>query len=80
MTTDRRHSGLELPVEELQTVVEDVLVGGVEAGLDTVPHHVGGPGGALELQDLHNGESFEGGADASCAAIIELCVVVITMM
>lgn len=33
-------------------VVEDVVVGGVEAGLDAVPHHLTGPGRRLELLDL----------------------------
>lgn len=46
-------SRLELAVEELQAVVEDVLIGRVQAGLDAVPHHVGSPGRTLQLQDLH---------------------------
>lgn len=33
-------------------VVEDVVVGRVEAGLDAVPHHLTGPGRRLELLDL----------------------------
>lgn len=53
MLTHRLDSGLELAVEELQAVVEDVLIGGVQAGLDAVPHHIGGPGRTLQLQDLH---------------------------
>lgn len=43
---------LELAVEELQAVVEDVLIGGVQAGLDAVPNHVGRSGRILQLQDL----------------------------
>lgn len=45
-------SRLELVVEELQAVVEDILIGGVEAGLDAVPNHIGSSGRALQLQDL----------------------------
>lgn len=61
--THRLDGGLELAVEELQTVVEDVLVGGVQTGLDTVPHHVGSSGRTLQLQNLHrtrrhSGETF----------------------
>lgn len=52
-TTHRLDSGLELMVEELQAVVEDVLIGGVQAGLHTVSHHVGSSGRILQLQDLH---------------------------
>lgn len=60
LSTHWLYGWLELPVEELQTVVEDVLVGGVQAGLDAVPHHVGGPGGALQLQDLHETGNWSG--------------------
>lgn len=35
-------------------VVEDVVVGGVQAGLDAVPHHLTGPGWRLELLDLQH--------------------------
>lgn len=41
--------GLKLVVEELQTVVEDVLIGGVQTGLDAIPHHVGSSGRTLQL-------------------------------
>ena len=44
--------GLVLAAVELVAVVEDVLVGGVEAGLHTVLHHLTGPGGTLQLLDL----------------------------
>lgn len=57
--THRLDGGLELTVEELQTVVEDVLVGGVQAGLDAVPHHVGSSGRTLQLQDLHKDQTVE---------------------
>lgn len=50
--TDGGGGALELPVEELQAVVEDVLIGGVEAGLDAIAHHRRRPGRALQLQDL----------------------------
>lgn len=53
ITTHCWSSRLELAVEELQAVVEDVLIGGVQTGLDTVPYHVGSPGWTLQLQDLH---------------------------
>lgn len=43
---------LVLLAVELVVVVEDVVVGGVEAGLDAVPHHLAGPGRRLELLDL----------------------------
>lgn len=46
------------------TVVEDVLVGGVQAGLDAVPHHVSRSGGALQLQDLQEAGKF-GRTDAT---------------
>lgn len=51
---------MELAVKELQTVVEDVLVGGVQAGFDAVPHHVGGSGRTLQLQDLHKTRQWSG--------------------
>lgn len=43
---------MKLAVEELQAVVEDVLIGGVQAGLDAVPNHIGSSGRTLQLQDL----------------------------
>ena len=39
------------------TVVEDVLVGGVETRFDTVFHHLTGPGGGLKLLDLSTDDS-----------------------
>lgn len=45
-------SRLELAVEELQAVVKDVLIGGVQAGFDAVPNHIGSSGRTLQLQDL----------------------------
>lgn len=44
---------LVLPAVQLVVVVEDVVVGGVEAGFDTVPHHLAGSGRRLELLDLN---------------------------
>lgn len=44
-------------VEELQAVVEDVLIGGVQAGLDAVAHHIGSSGRTLQLQDLRSGQT-----------------------
>jgi hypothetical protein len=38
---------LVLPAVELVTVVEDVFIGGVETGFDTVLHHLTGSGGTL---------------------------------
>lgn len=55
MTTHGGDGGLELMVEKLQAVVEDILVGGVQAGLHTVTHHVGSSGGTWQLQDLQRG-------------------------
>lgn len=49
-------SWLELAVEELQAVVEDILIGGVQAGLDTIPNHIGSSGRTLQLQDLQSRE------------------------
>lgn len=43
-------------------VVEDVVVGGVEAGLDAVPYHLTGPGRRLKLLDLQDHK--EAGAHA----------------
>lgn len=45
--------GLVLPTVELLAVVEDVVVRGVEAGFDAVPHHLAGSGWRLELLDLN---------------------------
>lgn len=53
--TDLLGDRLKLAIEELQTVVEDILISGVEAGFDTVPHHVSSPGRTLQLQHLHRG-------------------------
>lgn len=44
---------LVLPVVEIMTVVENVLIGGVETRFDTVLHHLTRPGGALQLLDLN---------------------------
>lgn len=44
---------LVLPAVQLVVVVEDVVVGRVEAGFDTVPHHLAGSGRRLELLDLN---------------------------
>lgn len=44
---------LVLVAVQLLAVVEDVVVGGVEAGLDTVPHHLTGSGGTLQFLDLN---------------------------
>lgn len=46
-------SRLVLSVVQLVAVVEDVVVRGVEAGFDTVPYHLAGPGRRLELLDLN---------------------------
>lgn len=43
---------LVLAAVELVAVVEDVLVGGVEAGFHAVLHHLAGSGRALQLLDL----------------------------
>ena len=43
---------LELRVVQLHTVVEDEVVGGGEAGLHTVPDHLGGPRRTGHLQNL----------------------------
>lgn len=37
---------------QFMAVIEDVLVGGVEAGLHTVLHHLAGAGRALQLLNL----------------------------
>lgn len=52
VTTHLLASRLELAVEELQAVVEDILIGGVQAGLDAVPNHIGSSWRTLQLQDL----------------------------
>lgn len=52
--TDRLDVRLKLVFEELQTVVENVLIGRVQAGLHTVPHHMSRSGRALQLQHLSN--------------------------
>lgn len=43
---------LVLSAVQLLAVVEDVVVCGVEAGFDAVPHHLAGSGWRLELLDL----------------------------
>lgn len=43
---------LVLPAVELMAVVEDVLVGGVEAGLHAVLHHLAGTWWALQFLNL----------------------------
>lgn len=35
------------------TVIEDVLIGGVETGFDTILHHLTGSGWRLKLLDLN---------------------------
>lgn len=35
------------------TVIENVLIGGVETGFHTVLHHLAGPGGTLQFLDLN---------------------------
>lgn len=47
-----RLCGLVLSVVQLVAVVEDVVKGRVEAGFDTVPHHLTGPGWRLQFLDL----------------------------
>lgn len=44
--------GLVLAAVELVAVVEDVFIGGVEARLHAVLHHLAGSGWALQLLDL----------------------------
>lgn len=43
------------------TVVEDVLIGRVEAGFHTVFHHLAGSGRALEFLHLEGGRQAEVG-------------------
>lgn len=43
---------LILAAVELVAVIKDVLVGGVQAGFDTVLHNLTGSGGRLQLLDL----------------------------
>lgn len=52
---------LVLSAVQLMAVVEDVLIGGVEAGLHTVLHHLAGSWGALQLLDLDE----QGGSSTS---------------
>lgn len=47
---------LVLSAVQLLAVVEDVVIRGVEAGLDAVPHHLAGSGWRLELLDLNTEE------------------------
>lgn len=47
---------LELSAVQLLAVVENVVIRGVEAGLDAVPHHLAGSGWRLELLDLNTEE------------------------
>lgn len=47
---------LVLSAVQLLAVVEDVVIRGVEAGLDAVPHHLAGSGWRLELLDLSTEE------------------------
>ena len=47
-----RVQGLVLAAVQLLAVVEDVVVGGVETGLDTVSHHLTGPRRGLQFLDL----------------------------
>lgn len=59
---------LVLATVQLVTVVEDVLVGGVEAGFHAVLHHLAGSWGALQLLDLGvRGERGAGGRPAALA-------------
>jgi len=44
---------LIFPVVEIVAVVENVLIGGVEASFYTVLHHLTRPGGTLQLLDLN---------------------------
>ena len=44
---------LVLSAVQLLAVVENVVIRGVEAGLDAVPHHLAGSGWRLELLDLN---------------------------
>lgn len=57
--------GLKLAVEELQTVVKDILVGGVQAGLDAISHHVGCTGRTLQFQDLRETGHLSGKTEHS---------------
>lgn len=47
---------LVLSAVQLLAVVEDVVICGVEAGLDAVPHHLAGSGWRLKLLDLNTEE------------------------
>lgn len=61
------------------TVVEDVLVSGVEAGFHTVLHHLAGAGRALELLHLERGRrawvgtARTGGAQEAATSGSGLC-------
>lgn len=55
---------LELAVEEFQAVVKDVLIGGVQAGFDAVPNHIGSSGRTLQLQDLQSRQTWGAVSDS----------------
>lgn len=46
---------LVFPTVEFMTVVEDILISRVEAGFDTILHHLAGSGRALEFLHLEGG-------------------------
>lgn len=58
---DRQSQGtyricLILSVVQIMTVVENVFVGGVEAGFYAILHHLACPRGALEFLDLNTAD------------------------